>query len=67
MKPLVIVALMALAGELLGADERAALNRRLFGRVLDVTLTVFRPDRVIIVTAARAHEAPVPKRSETHR
>lgn len=36
---------------LLGTDERAALNRRLFGRVLDVALSSFHSDRVIVVTA----------------
>ena len=39
-----------LAG-LLGVDDRAALNRRLFGRVLTATLTAFKPDRVMVVTA----------------
>ena len=39
-----------LAG-LLGVDDRAALNRRLFGRVLTATLAAFKPDRVIVVTA----------------
>jgi 2-phospho-L-lactate guanylyltransferase len=39
-----------LAG-LLGVDERVALNRRLFGRVLTATLAAFKPDRVIVVTA----------------
>src|SRR3954470_1757517 len=39
-----------LAG-LLGVDDRAALNRRLFGRVLTATLAAFMPDRVIVVTA----------------
>ncbi len=39
-----------LAG-LLGVDDRAALNRRLFGRVLTTTLAAFKPDRVIVVTA----------------
>jgi len=39
-----------LAG-LLGVDDRAALNRQLFGRVLTATLAVFKPDRVAIVTA----------------
>jgi 2-phospho-L-lactate guanylyltransferase len=38
-----------LAG-LLGADDRAALNRRLFGRVLTATLGAFTPDRVAVVT-----------------
>src|SRR5437763_8064132 len=39
-----------LAG-LLGVDDRAALNRRLFGRVLTATLAAFKPDRIIVVTA----------------
>ena len=39
-----------LAG-LLGEDDRAALNRRLFGRVLTATLAVFKPERVVVVTA----------------
>jgi 2-phospho-L-lactate/phosphoenolpyruvate guanylyltransferase len=39
-----------LAG-LLGADDRAALNRQLFGRVLTATLAAFKPDRVTVVTA----------------
>ena len=39
-----------LAG-LLGVDDRAALNRQLFGRVLTSTLAVFKPDRAVIVTA----------------
>jgi 2-phospho-L-lactate/phosphoenolpyruvate guanylyltransferase len=39
-----------LAG-LLGADDRAALNRRLFGRVLTTTLSAFKPNRVAVVTA----------------
>ena len=39
-----------LAG-LLGVDDRAALNRRLFGRVLTATLAAFKPDRVAVVTA----------------
>src|SRR5882757_8929801 len=39
-----------LAG-LLGVDDRAALNRQLFGRVLTATLAAFKPDRVIVVTA----------------
>ena len=34
----------------LGAAERAALNRRLFGRVLDAMLVTFRPGRVVVVT-----------------
>jgi len=36
---------------LLGIDERAALHRRLFGRVLDVALQSFHADRVVVVTA----------------
>ena len=36
---------------LLGIDERAALNRRLFGRVLTSTLAAFKPDRVVVVTS----------------
>ena len=39
-----------LAG-LLGVDDRAALNRQLFGRVLTSTLSAFKPDRVVVVTA----------------
>jgi 2-phospho-L-lactate guanylyltransferase len=39
-----------LAG-LLGVDDRAALNRQLFGRVLTATLAVFKSDRVAVVTA----------------
>jgi 2-phospho-L-lactate guanylyltransferase len=39
-----------LAG-LLGADDRAALNRRLFGRVLTSTLAAFKPDRTVVVTS----------------
>jgi 2-phospho-L-lactate guanylyltransferase len=39
-----------LAG-LLGVDDRAALNRRLFGRVLTATLAALKPVRVIVVTA----------------
>jgi 2-phospho-L-lactate guanylyltransferase len=39
-----------LAG-LLGVDDRAALNRQLFGRVLTATLAVFKSDRVTVVTA----------------
>jgi 2-phospho-L-lactate guanylyltransferase len=39
-----------LAG-LLGVDDRAALNRQLFGRVLTATLAVFKADRVVVVTA----------------
>ena len=39
-----------LAG-LLGVDDRAALNRRLFGRVLTATLAALKPDRVVVVTA----------------
>ena len=36
---------------MLGAEHRAALNRRLFGRVLDATLGTFKPDRIVVVTA----------------
>jgi 2-phospho-L-lactate guanylyltransferase len=36
---------------LLGIEARAALNRHLFGRVLDAALGVFKPDRLIVVTA----------------
>lgn len=36
---------------LLGAEQRAALNRHLFGRVLDAVLGCFRHDRVAVVTA----------------
>ena len=39
-----------LAG-LLGVDDRAALNRQLFGRVLTATLAAFKPDSVVVVTA----------------
>ena len=39
-----------LAG-LLGTDDRAALNRRLFGCVLTATLGAFKPERIVIVTA----------------
>ena len=35
----------------LGTEARAALNRHLFGRVLDAALGVFKPDRLIVVTA----------------
>jgi 2-phospho-L-lactate guanylyltransferase len=35
---------------LLGVDERAALNRRLFGRVLDAALGTFPADRILVVT-----------------
>src|SRR6476660_6911537 len=35
----------------LGAEQRAALNKHLFGCVLNATLGVFKPDRVAIVTA----------------
>ncbi len=35
----------------LGAEQRAALNKHLFGRVLDATLGTFRPERIVIVTA----------------
>ena len=36
---------------MLGAEQRAALNKHLFGRVLNATLGVFKPDRIAIVTA----------------
>jgi len=39
-----------LAG-LLGAEDRAALNRRLFGRVLTATLGMFKPERIAVVTS----------------
>ncbi len=39
-----------LAG-LLGSDDRAALNRQLFSRVLDVTLDTFKPAHAVVVTA----------------
>ena len=32
-------------------DDRAALNRQLFGRVLTATLAAFKSDRVVVVTA----------------
>jgi 2-phospho-L-lactate guanylyltransferase len=35
----------------LGAEQRAALNKHLFGRVLNATLGVFQPDRIAVVTA----------------
>ena len=35
----------------LGAEQRAALNKHLFGRVLDATLGTFRPERIVVVTA----------------
>ena len=35
----------------LGAEQRAALNKHLFGRVLQATLGVFKPERIVIVTA----------------
>ena len=35
----------------LGAEQRAALNKHLFGRVLNATLGVFKPERIAIVTA----------------
>jgi len=35
----------------LGAEQRAALNKHLFGRVVQATLGVFKPERVIVVTA----------------
>jgi 2-phospho-L-lactate guanylyltransferase len=34
----------------LGSEQRAALNRRLFGRVLEAALGVFRAERVAVVT-----------------
>jgi 2-phospho-L-lactate/phosphoenolpyruvate guanylyltransferase len=36
---------------LLGAERRTALNRHLFGRVLDAVLGCFRHDRVVVVSA----------------
>lgn len=36
---------------LLGSERRTALNRHLFGRVLDAVLGRFRHDRVVVVTA----------------
>jgi 2-phospho-L-lactate guanylyltransferase len=36
---------------LLGAEQRTALNRQLFGRVLDAVLGHFRHDRIAVVTA----------------
>lgn len=35
----------------LGAEQRAALNKHLFGRVLNATLDVFKPERIAVVTA----------------
>src|ERR1043166_6167811 len=35
---------------LLGVDARAALSRRLFGRVLDAALGTFPSDRILVVT-----------------
>jgi 2-phospho-L-lactate guanylyltransferase len=35
----------------LGAEQRAALNKHLFGRVLQATLGVFQPERIAVVTA----------------
>src|SRR5687768_15264493 len=35
---------------LLGAEQRAALNRQLFGRVLDAVFGRFQHDRVAVVT-----------------
>ncbi len=35
---------------LLGTDARAALNKRLFGRVLEAALSAFKPSRVAVVT-----------------
>ena len=35
----------------LGVEQRAALNKHLFGRVLHATLGVFKPERVVVVTA----------------
>ena len=35
----------------LGVEQRAALNKHLFGRVLNATLGVFKPERVAVVTA----------------
>ena len=35
---------------LLGVDARAALSRRLFGRVLDAALSTFPADRILVVT-----------------
>ena len=36
---------------ILGAEQRAALNRRLFGRVLEATQSHFSADRIAVVTA----------------
>jgi 2-phospho-L-lactate guanylyltransferase len=38
----------------LGGEPRTALNRALFGGVLDAALGVFRPDRIIVVTSDAA-------------
>ena len=38
-----------LAG-ILGAEQRAALNRRLFGRVLEAAQSAFRADRIAVIT-----------------
>ena len=38
---------------LLGVDARAALSRRLFGRVLDAALGAFSADRILVVTRDR--------------
>ena len=35
----------------LGVEQRAALNKHLFGRVLHATLGVFKPERIAVVTA----------------
>jgi 2-phospho-L-lactate guanylyltransferase len=35
----------------LGVEQREALNKHLFGRVLDATLGVFKPERIAVVTA----------------
>ena len=35
----------------LGVEQRAALNKHLFGRVLNATLGVFKPERIAVVTA----------------
>lgn len=36
---------------ILGAEQRAALNRRLFGRVLEATQSQFKADRIAVVTS----------------
>jgi 2-phospho-L-lactate guanylyltransferase len=41
-----------LAG-ILGTEQRTALNRRLFGRMLDTALGLFKPDRIAVVTGDR--------------